>query len=79
MQYQIFKKEQAMDTLRNTTTHPIDHVAKFSYKVEVDRLVTLFDGTEKGLSWDWFPWVYESDPYLALNKSATVGGWFVVI
>jgi hypothetical protein len=52
MQYQIFKKEQAMDTLRNTTTHPIDHVAKFSYKVEVDRLVTLFDGTEKGLSWD---------------------------
>jgi hypothetical protein len=52
MQYQIFKKEPAMDTLRNTTTQPIDHVAKLSYKVEVVRLATLFDGNEKGLSWD---------------------------
>jgi len=49
MQYQIFKKEPAMDILRNTTTHPMDHVAKLSYKVEVVRLAHCLMEPKKGL------------------------------
>ncbi len=37
------------DILRNTTTHPIDHVAKLSYKVEVVRLAHCLMEPKKGL------------------------------
>jgi len=55
-QYQVFKTEQAIDIMRNATTNPPDHVKKFSYKAGGGRIAALFDGTEKVLSWDSFPW-----------------------
>ncbi len=54
--YQIFKTEQAIDIMRNPTTTPPDHVKKFSYKAGGGKIATLFDGTEKVVSWDLFPW-----------------------
>jgi hypothetical protein len=54
--FQIFKTEQAIDIMRNATTTPPDHVKKFSYKAGGGKIATLFDGTEKVLSWDSFPW-----------------------
>jgi hypothetical protein len=55
-QYQIFKTEQALDITRNATTNPPDHVTEFSYSAGGGKLAPLFDGTEKVLSWDSFPW-----------------------
>jgi hypothetical protein len=54
--FQIFKTDQAIDILRNPTTKPPDHVRKFSYKAGGGRIAPLFDGTEKVVSWDVFPW-----------------------
>ncbi len=54
--YQIFKTEQGLDITRNATTHPPDHVMEFSYSIGGGKLAPLFDGTEKVLSWDSFPW-----------------------
>ena len=54
--YQIFKTDQAIDIMRNVTTNPPDHVRKFSYKAGGGRIAALFDGTEKVVSWDLFPW-----------------------
>ena len=54
--YQIFKTEQALDITRNATTNPPDHVMEFSYSAGGGKLAPLFDGTEKVLSWDSFPW-----------------------
>ena len=54
--YQIFKTEQGLDITRNATTNPPDHVMEFSYSVGGGKLAPLFDGTEKVLSWDSFPW-----------------------
>jgi hypothetical protein len=54
--YQTFKTEQAIDITRNATTNPPDHVKEFSYKVSGGNLGALFNGTEKVLSWDSFPW-----------------------
>jgi hypothetical protein len=54
--YQVFKTEQAIDITRNATTNPPDHVKEFSYKVSGGSLGALFNGTEKVLSWDSFPW-----------------------
>ncbi|HKA45759.1 MAG TPA: hypothetical protein VKF40_27465 [Burkholderiales bacterium] len=55
-QYQIFKTDQAIDIMRNPTTTPPDHIRKFSYKAGGGRIAALFDGTEKVVSWDSFPW-----------------------
>jgi len=55
-QHQVFKTEQAIDIMRNATTHPPDHVKKFSYKAGGGKIAALFDGTERVLSWDSFPW-----------------------
>jgi len=55
-QYQVFRTEQAIDIMRNVTTNPPDHVKKFSYKAGGGKIAALFDGTEKVLSWDSFPW-----------------------
>jgi hypothetical protein len=54
--YQIFKTEQGLDILRNTTTNPADRVKEFSYSAGGGRFAALFDGSEKVLSWDSFPW-----------------------
>jgi len=54
--YQIFKTEQAIDITRNATTNPPDRVKEFSYKASGGKLAALFDGSEKVLSWDSFPW-----------------------
>lgn len=54
--YLLFKTEQAIDIMRNPTTNPPDHVRKFSYKAGGGKIAALFDGTEKVVSWDSFPW-----------------------
>ena len=54
--YQIFRTEQGLDILRNATTNPPDRVKEFSYTATGGRLGALFDGKEKVLSWDSFPW-----------------------
>ena len=54
--YQIFKTDQAIDILRNPTTNPPDNIRKFSYKAGGGKIAALFDGTEKVVSWDSFPW-----------------------
>jgi hypothetical protein len=52
----IFKTDQAIDIMRNPTTTPPDHIRNFSYKAGGGRIAALFDGTEKVVSWDSFPW-----------------------
>ena len=54
--YQIFKTDQAIDIMRNPTTSPPDNIKKFSYKAGGGKIAALFDGTEKVVSWDSFPW-----------------------
>lgn len=54
--FQIFKTDQAIDIMRNPTTNPPDNVKKFSYKAGGGKIAALFDGTEKVVSWDVFPW-----------------------
>ena len=54
--FQIFKTDQAIDIMRNPTTMPPDHIRKFSYKAGGGKIAALFDGTEKVVSWDSFPW-----------------------
>lgn len=54
--YQIFKTDQGLDILRNVTTTPRDRVKEFSYAAVGGRLSALFDGKEKVLSWDSFPY-----------------------
>jgi hypothetical protein len=52
----IFKTDQAIDIMRNPTTTPPDHIRKFSYKAGGGKIAAIFDGTEKVVSWDSFPW-----------------------
>ena len=54
--FQIFKTDQAIDIMRNPTTMPPDHIREFSYKAGGGKIAALFDGTEKVVSWDSFPW-----------------------
>jgi hypothetical protein len=54
--YQIFKTEQTTDIARNATTNPPNRVKEFSYRAGGGRIGSLFDGTEKVLSWDSQPW-----------------------
>ena len=54
--FQIFKTDQAIDIMRNPTTNPPDNVKKFVYKAGGGKIAALFDGTEKVVSWDVFPW-----------------------
>jgi hypothetical protein len=54
--YQIFKTEQAIDIAKNVTVPVPDHVKEFTYKAGGGKLAALFDGGEKVLSWDSFPW-----------------------
>ncbi len=52
----LFKTDQAIDIMKNPTTNPPDHISKFSYKAGGGKIAALFDGTEKVVSWDSFPW-----------------------
>ena len=55
--YQIFKVDSGLDIMKNASVEvPDHHVTDFSYKVTGGPLGTLFDGTEKVLSWDSFHW-----------------------
>jgi len=54
--YLTFSTDQAIDIMRNPTTNPPDNVKKFSYKAGGGKIAALFDGTEKVVSWDVFPW-----------------------
>jgi len=54
--HRIFSTDQAIDIMRNPTTNPPDNVKMFSYKAGGGRIAALFDGTEKVVSWDVFPW-----------------------
>ena len=54
--YHVFKTDQAIDIMRNPTTTPPDHIRKFSYKAGGGKIAALFDGTERVVSWDSFPW-----------------------
>lgn len=54
--YQIFRTEQGIDITRNVTTNPPDRVKEFSYSAGGGSIAALFDGSEKVLSWDSFPW-----------------------
>jgi hypothetical protein len=52
----IFRPRQGIDIGRNVTTNPPDRVQEFSYTAGGGRIAELFDGTERVLSWDSFPW-----------------------
>jgi len=54
-QVQIFRSEQTTDITRNVTTNPPDRVSEFSYKAGGGKFASLFDGSEKPLSWDSQP------------------------
>ena len=55
--FQIWRQEQVLDILRNTTTNPPDRVKEFTFKGSGGTYSKLFDGTEKTLSWDNILWV----------------------
>jgi len=55
--FQIWRQEQVLDILRNTTTNPPDRVKEFTFKGSGGSYTKLFDGTEKPLSWDNILWV----------------------
>ena len=55
--YQVFKVDSGLDIMKNASVEvPDHHVTDFSYKASGGPLGTLFDGTEKVLSWDSFHW-----------------------
>jgi hypothetical protein len=53
--FEIYRTEQVTDITRNVTTTPPDRVSEFSYKAGGGKLGSLFDGSEKPLSWDSQP------------------------
>ncbi len=54
---QTAKQEQVLEILRNATTNPPDKVKQFSFKGSGGSYATLFDGTEKPVSWDNIIWM----------------------
>jgi hypothetical protein len=54
-QVMVARTEQETDIARNVTTTPPDRVSEFSFKVGGGKFASLFDGTEKALSWDSQP------------------------
>ena len=55
--FQIFRQEQVLDILRNTTTTPPDRVREFTFRGSGGTYATLFGGTEQALSWDNILWL----------------------
>jgi hypothetical protein len=54
--YQIFKVDSGLDIMKNASVPVKDRVKEFTYKATGGPIGTLFDGTEKVLSWDSFHW-----------------------
>jgi hypothetical protein len=54
-QVQNSATEQTTDITRNATTNPPDRVQDFSFKAGGGKYASLFDGSEKPLSWDSQP------------------------
>jgi hypothetical protein len=54
---QIWRQEQVLDILRNPTTNPPDKVKEFSFKGSGGSYASLFDGSEKPVSWDNVIWL----------------------
>ena len=55
--YTIFKVDSGLDIMRNASVPVADHhVTEFTYKATGGNLGSLFDGSEKVLSWDSFHW-----------------------
>lgn len=61
--YQIFKIEQGLDIMRNSTVPVRDRVTEFSYKAGGGKIAPLFDGTERVVSIDALHW-YNRGVYL---------------
>ena len=61
--YQIFKIDQGLDIMRNSTVPVRDRVTEFSYKAGGGKIAPLFDGTEKVVSIDALHW-YNRGVYL---------------
>jgi hypothetical protein len=55
-QLQFYTTVQATDIARNVTTTPPDRVKSFTFKGGGGATASLFDGTEKVLSWDSQRW-----------------------
>jgi hypothetical protein len=53
---QAFRIEMGIDIMRNATVPMRDRVSDFRYRVAGGRLAALFDGSERVLSIDAFPW-----------------------
>jgi hypothetical protein len=54
--FQIFKVDSGLDIMKNASVPVKDRVKEFSYKASGGNIGSLFDGTEKVLSWDSFHW-----------------------
>jgi hypothetical protein len=54
--YQVVRIEQGLDIMRNATVNVGDRVRTFQYTVSGGKFASLFDGTERVLSWDSIPW-----------------------
>ena len=61
--HQIFKIDQGLDIMRNSTVPVRDRVTEFSYKAGGGKIAPLFDGTEKVVSIDALHW-YNRGVYL---------------
>lgn len=57
---QISRQEQVLEILRNPTTNPPDRVKAYSFKGAGGSYATLFDGTERPVSWDNIIWMSRS-------------------
>lgn len=57
---QISRQEQVLEILRNPTTNPPDRVRAFSFTAKGGRYASIFDGTERPVSWDNIVWMQRS-------------------
>jgi hypothetical protein len=55
--YEVSAQQQVLDILRNVTTNPPDRVRSFSFTAGGGSYASLFDGTERVLSWDNIVWI----------------------
>ncbi len=55
--YQLSRQDQVLDILRNVTTTPPDRVHDFSFSASGGSYASLFDGSQKVLSWDNILWI----------------------
>jgi hypothetical protein len=55
--YQLSRQEQVLDILRNVTTTPPDRVHDFTFTARGGAYASLFDGSERVLSWDNILWI----------------------